>query len=125
MVSLMSGLGNLTFQEAISLGKKAGGILLVLWGIALIVVAVLPLTFPQWESAMFFSPSLVEEPQPVDFLQLYIPANPFFSLGNTIVPAVVLFSVIVGVALIGIEEKQPMCQNLEVTIQKVGEQSVI
>jgi len=117
MVSLMSGLGNLTFQEAISLGKKAGGMLLVLWGIALIVVAVLPLTFPQWESAMFFSPSLVEEPQPVDFLQLYIPANPFFSLANTIVPAVVLFSVVVGIALIGIEEKQPMLDVLSVIMK--------
>lgn len=99
--------------------------MLVLWGIALIVGAVLPPTFPQWESAMFFSPSLVEEPQPVDFLQLYIPANLFFSLANTIESAVMLFSIVVGIALIGIEEKQPMCQNLEVTIQKVGEQSVI
>lgn len=117
MVSLMTGLGNLTFQEAISLGKKAGGMLLVLWGIALTVVAALPLTYPQWKSAMFFSPSLVEEPQPVDFLQLYIPANPFFSLANSIVPAVVLFSIVMGVALIGIKEKQPLLDILSIIMK--------
>ena len=120
MVSLMSGLGNLTFQEAISLGKKAGGILLILWGIALTVVAALPLTFPKWKSAMFFSPSLVEEPQPVDFLQLYIPANPFYSLANSIVPAVVLFSIVVGIALIGIDKKQPMLDVLSVIMKAMA-----
>ena len=117
MVSLMTGLGNLTFQEAIALGRKAGGILVVLWGIALTLVATLPLTYPQWKSAMFFSPSLVEEPQAVDFLQLYIPANPFFSLANNIVPAVVLFSILIGIALIGIEKKQPLLDVLSVIMK--------
>jgi len=117
MVSLMTGLGSLTYEEAISMGKKAGGILVLLWLIALTVVAVLPLTFPQWPSAMFFSPSLIEETQPIDFFQLYIPANPFFSLANSIVPAVVLFSIMVGVALIGIEKKQPMLDVLSVIMK--------
>lgn len=66
---------------------------------------------------MFFSPSLIEEAQPIDFLQLYIPANPFFSLANSIVPAVVLFSIVVGVALIGIEKKQPMLDVLSVIMK--------
>ncbi len=117
MASLMNGLGGLTYENAISLGRKAGGILGILWVITLTVVAALPLTFPHWPSAMFFSPSLVEETQPIDFLQLYIPANPFFSLANSIVPAVVLFSIVVGVALIGIEKKQAMLEVLEVIMK--------
>ncbi|HNP61953.1 MAG TPA: cation:dicarboxylase symporter family transporter [Nitrospirales bacterium] len=117
MASLMSGLGSLTYEDAISMGKKAGGILALLWVIALTVVAVLPLTFPQWPSAMFFSPSLIEETQPLDFLQLYIPSNPFFSLANSIVPAVVLFSIVVGIALIGIEKKQSMLDLLSVIMK--------
>lgn len=116
-VSLITGLGSLTFEGAISMGKKAGGILVLLWVIALIVVGVLPLTFPEWPSAMFFSPSLVEETQPIDFLQLYIPSNPFFSLANSIVPAVVLFSIVVGIALIGIEKKQSMLDVLSVIMK--------
>ena len=117
MLSLITGLGGLSYAEALSLGKKAGSILLVLWGIALTMVVVLPLTFPQWDAAMFFSPSLVEEPQAINFLELYIPANPFFALANSIVPAVVLFSVVVGIALIGIERKQPLLDVLSVFLQ--------
>ena len=33
-------------------------------------------------------------------------SNPFYALSNNVVPAVVLFSVFVGVALIGVERKQ-------------------
>ena len=43
---------------------------------------------------------------------MYIPSNPFHSLANNIVPAVVLFSVILGVALIGIEKKATLVDVL-------------
>ena len=56
---------------------------------------------------MFFSTSLVERREPFNFIDLYIPSNPFYSLANNIVPAVVLFSVVVGVSLIGVERKEP------------------
>ncbi len=119
MLSLITGLGSLTYAEARSLGKKAGGFLLVLWGIALTMVTAVPLTFPQWKSAMFFSPSLVEEPHAINFLELYIPANPFFALANNTVPAVVLFSIIVGIALIGIEQKKPLLDVLSTLLKSM------
>jgi ABC-type amino acid transport substrate-binding protein len=49
---------------------------------------------------------LVERRPPFDFVDLFIPSNPFHSLANNIVPAVVLFSVFLGVALVGVERKQ-------------------
>jgi Na+/H+-dicarboxylate symporter len=67
-----------------------------------------------FESGSFFSSSLVEEAAPVDFLGIYIPANPFFSLGHSLVPGVVFFGVAVGVALIGVEGKQALIQQLSV-----------
>ena len=66
------------------------------------MVLLLPLSFPHWESAAFFSSSIVEIPQKVDFLSLYIPSNPFYSLANNVVPAVVLFSILFGIALMGL-----------------------
>ena len=39
---------------------------------------------------------------PFDLIGLYIPANPFNALANNIVPAVVLFSALLGIALIGV-----------------------
>lgn len=117
MLSLMSGLGSLSYRKALVLGKTAGGFLLVLWGITLIMVMILPLTFPQWESAMFFSPYMAQMPEKVDFLELYVPANPFFSMANGMVPAVVVFSLVVGIALIGIEPKQPLLDILSVLLE--------
>jgi Na+/H+-dicarboxylate symporter len=110
MVSLILGLGSLDYQEAWTLFKKLSALLLLLWAIAIGMVFAIPLAFPDWESASFFSTALLEEPEPFDFLGLYVPANPFHSLANNIVPAVVLFSVIFGVALIGVEKKHRLLE---------------
>ena len=64
-----------------------------------------PLMFPPLQTASFFSTTLFEPREPFDFVGLYIPTNPFNSLANNIVPAVVLFSVVIGVALIGVPDK--------------------
>ena len=66
-----------------------GALTLVLWGLSLGAVFVMPLAFPAIQSASFFSTTLVEERAPLDFIALYIPSNPFQSLANSIVPAVV------------------------------------
>jgi len=113
-LSLITNLGRLSYQQAKTLAVKVGSLLLLLWGIAFALVFTFPLAFPSWESASFFSTTLVQGVQDVDFLELYIPANPFYSLANNIVPAVVLFSVLVGVALIGIEAKDALIDNLTV-----------
>ena len=55
-LSLIVGLGQLNHQEALSLAKKAGMVLLVLWAIGIGMVALIPLAFPGWVSASFFSP---------------------------------------------------------------------
>jgi Na+/H+-dicarboxylate symporter len=106
MVSLIAGLGGLSFPEAASLGRKCGVLLLVLWGMGLAMVLVMPLAFPAWESASFFSTSLIEPRRPFNFLALYIPSNLFSSLSNNTVPAVVVFSFAFGVALIGFKGKE-------------------
>ena len=114
MFSMILGIGGLTLDQAKLLAKKAGALLLLFWGIALVIVLLMPLAFPKWESAAFFSSSLVEIPKKVDFLSLYIPANPFYSLANNIVPAVVLFSVLVGIALMGMKNKDVLLKPLAV-----------
>ena len=70
-----------------------------------------PLMFPPSQSASFFSTTLLQEREPFDFLNLYIPTNPFYSLANNVVPAVVLFSIVVGVALIGVPNKAAVARG--------------
>ena len=116
-VSLVAGLASLTYAEALSLAKKGGLLLLFLWLIALSMVMLMPFAFPNWDSASFFSTSLVKDVQEFNFLALYIPANPFHALANNTVPAVVLFSIAVGVALIGVRNKETLKQNLTVVVE--------
>jgi Na+/H+-dicarboxylate symporter/ABC-type amino acid transport substrate-binding protein len=114
IVSLISGLGTLQFQQAKTIFFRVGGLMVLLWGFTLILVFLIPLTFPSWASASFFSTALVQPRQKFDFIGLYIPANPFHSLANNVVPAVVLFSAVIGVALIGIEKKERLIEVLDI-----------
>ncbi|MCK5783940.1 MAG: cation:dicarboxylase symporter family transporter, partial [Desulfobacterales bacterium] len=111
-VSLILGIGGLSYDQAKTLAVKAGGLLLLFWALSIFIVLVMPLSFPNVESAAFFSTSMVEPPKKVDFLSLYIPSNPFNSLAENVVPAVVLFCILSGVALIGIKEKTFLLQAL-------------
>ena len=114
LVSLIAGIGRLESAQARLLFIRVGALSLVLWALVLGVVMLLPFTFPTVESASFFSNTLVEMRPPVDLIALYIPANPFHSLANNIVPAVVVFGIFLGVALIGVEGKESLLENLAV-----------
>ena len=116
-VSLVVGLGSLSYAEAKSLAGKALTFLLILWALSIVMVSVMPLAFPDWKAASFFSTTLVEQHEGFNFLELYIPANPFRSLAETTVPAVVLFSIALGVALIGIERKQGLLESLSAIVE--------
>jgi Na+/H+-dicarboxylate symporter/ABC-type amino acid transport substrate-binding protein len=113
-VSITSGLGTLRREQVHLLGRRTAAVVVALWAVALVFALLIPLTFPRVPNASFFSTTLVERMPPFNFVDLYIPANPFYSLANNVVPAVVLFSVVVGVALIGVDRKQPLIEMLNV-----------
>jgi len=115
-LALITGLGSKSFGTVKRLAVKGGSILLLLWAIAALLVVSAPLAFPDWPSASFFSTSQIEESIAPDFLRLFIPSNPFYSYANALVPAVVLFSILVGVALIGVKEKYAVIGPLSVLL---------
>jgi Na+/H+-dicarboxylate symporter/ABC-type amino acid transport substrate-binding protein len=119
-VSILRSLGSLSLTEARTLGLRAGAVLAGLWSLALVFTFLIPLVFPTIESASFFSTTVLNRPTPFNFVDLYIPANPFYSLANNVVPAVVLFSVIFGVALIGVERKQVLIDVLTVASNTIS-----
>jgi len=114
VTSLIKGLGSLTVREATTLAGTAGRFLLLIWVISMGAVLLMPLAFPDWPAASFFSTTLVETQPPFDFLHLFIPANFFGSLSQNVVPAVVLFSLSVGIALITIEGKEPLIRAFSI-----------
>ncbi len=111
VVSLMLGIGSLSYEKAGKLAITGGIVLVASWFMAFAIVFLMPLAFPTIEAGSFFSTSLVEVAK-VDFIDLYIPVNPFSSLARTVVPAAALFSVAFGIALIGVENKESLLDIL-------------
>ncbi len=113
-VSIIASLGSLKPSELRRLGFRAAAVIGGLWLLALSFAFLIPLTFPRVQNASFFSSSLIERPPAFDFVGLYIPANPFHSLANNVVPAVVLFSIVLGVALVGVDHRERLLDVLHV-----------
>nr|WP_275658998.1 cation:dicarboxylase symporter family transporter [Shewanella sp. Isolate11] len=103
LVSLVGGIGKLKRSTASLIFSRAGAIMLILWLVALAIILLMPLSFPFVETASFFSTSIIEPAAPIDYFKLYIPSNPFESMAAGYVPAMVIFSIAMGLALIGME----------------------
>ena len=121
IVSLIAGLGSLSPGQAKRMLTRVGAILAVLWALSIAFAFLMRVSFPAWETASFFSTSLLLPAEPFDFLGLYIPTNPFHSVANAVVPAVVLFCVVVGVALIGVEGKERVLGPLQALSGTIGQ----
>ncbi len=120
LLSLIVSIGGLDARQMASLAGRAGAIMVVLWILTLMIVALMPLTFPDWESASFFSSTLVEERETLDFLALYIPTNPFRALSDSVVPAVVVFSIALGVALSTVPNKDAVLATLSPVVEALS-----
>ncbi len=115
LVSLVQSIGSLEPRQARSVAKRGIIMIVALWGIVFFLLSLMPLCFPSWKSATFFSPSLLNTRETVDYIQLFIPANPFNSLANNVVPAVTIFSILCGIVLMSVPKKQNLLDLLEVT----------
>lgn len=120
VISLISKIGAFTYDRARELARHGTAVLLLLWAVSLGLVVLMPLSLPAWEAGSFFSSSLVEAETGFDFLDLYIPTNPFRALAENIVPAAVVFSILLGVALIPIESKSRLLDPLRVISDALG-----
>ncbi len=123
IVSLIAGFGRMQMDQARRLAVRGTLVLLVVWALALIIIFTGALAFPDLEAASFFgspAPATLEHPNLFD---LYLPANIFYSLSNNLVPAVVLFSILVGVALISVEDKSgvlPIFDGMATALSKIN-----
>ncbi|MEQ8232848.1 MAG: cation:dicarboxylase symporter family transporter, partial [Gammaproteobacteria bacterium] len=90
----------------ICLLRAGAALLLVVWSFTVMALVLTPLSFPFVEDASFFSHSLIEPKQALSLTDIYFTSNPFASLSNAVVPAVVLFSCLIGASLIGLDGKE-------------------
>ena len=119
--SILAGLGSRSLAEARALAVRGGIVLLMFWVTGLALVVAGSLAYPGRAAGdTFFSET--PPPAPVDWLALYIPSNPFSSLANNVLPAIVLFGLLGGAALCTMEgtRKQTLLDTLEAFNEAMG-----
>ncbi|SNR32774.1 amino acid ABC transporter substrate-binding protein, PAAT family [Lutibacter agarilyticus] len=114
MVSIILNLGRMSLEDGKTLVFNGLKVLAFLLAIGIITLIALPLSLPEWTASSFFQPSSVVVEEPLNLLDLYIPSNPFGSMANNVVPAVVLFSIFLGIGLSKIKGKETVLQGLDV-----------
>ncbi len=123
IVSLIAGFGRMDMAQAKTLAWRGSLVLVVIWVLALVIIFLGALAFPNLDAAAFFSSARAPEPVETDLLELYLPANVFYSLSQNLVPAVVVFSILMGVALISVEDKSsvlPIFDSLAAALSKIN-----
>jgi len=116
MFSLIVNIGRLSLESGIRLIKFALTFLGMLLGIGLIFLIILPMAFPTFDSGSFYSTKFIQESIPFDFVKTYIPSNPFEAMSEGIVPAVVLFSIFLGLGVMKLPNKEVFLKPLDVLI---------
>jgi Na+/H+-dicarboxylate symporter/ABC-type amino acid transport substrate-binding protein len=114
-VSLIHGVGSLSLPGCRLLLKKGLGFLLLFWATIISSVYLLTFAFPKMDGPRFYSKSITIADQG-NLLSLFIPVNPFSILGNDTIPAVVLFSLLFGIALMQLKNKGNLLGALETIV---------
>jgi len=102
--SLLHGLGRLTPHTAWRLFRCSWHLYLAVWGITFLVILLLSLAIPPPPPPSFIDASAPQKS--LGLLDLLIPANPFLDLVRNHLPAIVIFSIIYGVAIQRVKDKE-------------------
>ena len=116
-LSLIVGIGSLKRDTAKAIALKAFLVLLLFWAIGVVGYFSFQLAFPPRVEASFFSTQALAPAAPVNIIDQFIPANPFTSLADGIIPATVLFCLFLGFALMLDDGSGPIVNILRVLLK--------
>ncbi len=122
--SLIHGLGSMSPELGKKIFKSGSLYFLSLWLFVFFLIYLLSTLIPSSYSPLIMaqSSSEVESDFTKNFLTNLVPENPFYDIINNIVPAVAIFGLIAGSALMHVEKKEPLIGALErvnQTIEKI------
>lgn len=117
--SLIGNIGRLNMTELRLLAKTGLVTYVLLWLFAVITALCFSNAFPILHTSHFFSTSLIEAPPTVDWLRLFVPSNPFKSLVENSVPAVVIFCILFGVGLAGFDSKHGLIELMNISARSL------
>jgi Na+/H+-dicarboxylate symporter len=112
-VALIVGVGSLKRDTAKTFMIKALMVILLLWIIAVAGYFAFQMAFPPRMDASFFSTDALADRPDIDYTGQFIPANPFASLADGIIPATVIFCLLLGFALMMDDGSGPVMDLLK------------
>jgi Na+/H+-dicarboxylate symporter/ABC-type amino acid transport substrate-binding protein len=116
-LALIHGLGSLSPRQALKLLKYGAGFMVVIWVITIGSIYAFSIAYPARQVTEFYATSGDTVIEKIPLLELFIPSNPFFALANNLVPAIVLFSVFFGIAMMFVKEKEPLLNIMETALR--------
>ena len=122
IIFIVTGIGTIGHEDAKKFLRTVAAILLLIWFLGVLIFFFMQFAFPAIEKASLFSTTDVPGAEETNLIELFIPSNPFFSLSEGLMPAIVLFCLLLGFALIGDEKNRPfvdMIQGLSTTLSKI------
>ena len=105
-LSLVVGIGGLSSAGLGRTFKKSLLIIFLLMAAVLFFIFLAPIAFPDWTTAEFYSAETIRGTSEFNLVNLFIPANPFHSFANGLIPSVVTFSIFMGAGLMNVHRKK-------------------
>lgn len=105
---LMHGLGSLNGEIAKKLLSRGWVFLLLIWCMGFAVVYLMIYLIPPLVTAFIEKNAMGQEEFVSHFLSYVIPQNFFYDLANNVVPAIAVFGLIAGLAIMMLEKKEPV-----------------
>lgn len=110
--AIIHGVGQLSIPQAKQILKKGILFIGIAWAINIAIIYLVNNMFPRPKSPQIAGYVSLETPQ-LNFAELLIPDNIFYDLSNNIVPAIVIFSLLIGISLMFLKEKQYLMNSFQ------------
>lgn len=110
--AIIHGVGQLGISQAKLILKRGLIFISLVWFINIVTIYAITALFPQSNAQQIGGYVSSDIPQ-LNFAELLIPDNIFYDLSNNIVPAIVIFSVLIGIALMHLKEKQFIMTSMQ------------
>ncbi|MGR3973951.1 MAG: cation:dicarboxylase symporter family transporter [Candidatus Rhabdochlamydia sp.] len=116
LCAVIHGIGRLSLENAKNILQKGLLFITCFWAINILCIYLIVYLFPQPEGGMYSSYTQTQ-PSSINFAELLIPSNIFAALASNLIPAVVVFGVLIGIALMHVREKQMFMGVLDTAVK--------
>ena len=114
--SLIHAIGSLTKGRAIALFSKALLFFLGLWTVTILTIYAVSFLFPEQNVPIYYSNLADLGESQENLLSVFIPTNLVRAFATDAIPAVVLFSLLFGMALIQLPSKTSFLDNVKTVV---------